>query len=84
MKKTSAKPAAKKRETKNKTLSNVVKPENMGLREWQIRLRKQAAVKDALVVSSVDRIFRPGEYEVRNCQTRKVYNVAYYGTVFFG
>ncbi len=79
MKKTSAKPAAKKRETKNKTLSNVVKPENMGLREWQIRLRKQAAVKDALVVSSVDRIFRPGEYEVRNFQTRKVYNVAYYG-----
>ena len=48
MKKTSAKPAAKKRETKNKTLSNVVKPENMGLREWQIRLRKQAAVKDAV------------------------------------
>lgn len=47
-------------------LSNVVKPANMGLREWQIKLRQQAAMKDNLAVSSADCVYRPGKYEVRN------------------
>ena len=60
-------------------LSNVVKPANMGLREWQIKLRQQAAMKDNLAVSSADCVYRPGKYEVRNFQTKRIYNVAYYG-----
>lgn len=79
MKRTEAKSASKKKEPKVRMLSNVVKPANMGLREWQIKLRQQAAMKDNLAVSSADCVYRPGKYEVRNFQTKRIYNVAYYG-----
>ena len=79
MKKSVNKPVGKKREAKVRMLSNVVKPTDMDLREWQVRLRRQAAEKDNLAVSSVDRVYRPGEYEVRNYLTRKIYQVTYYG-----
>ena len=71
---------AKKSTTKNKDnekkapearLNNVVKPENMGLEEWQRTLRRQAAKREMLGVQAVDAKLCPGEYRVTNPKSKE-------------
>ena len=76
MKKTGTVKNTKRRETKPRALSNVVRPGNMSLKEWQVLLRRKAAEKDNLSVLRSASEY--GGYEVRNFQTRKVYHVSYY------
>ena len=54
-------------------LNNVIKPEGMGLEEWQYALRKQAAEKEMLGVQAVNTRFSPGEYRVTNPKSREKY-----------
>ena len=60
-------------------ISWVVKPEGMKLDDWQRALRQQVAREEPLDVSAVDERNLPGEYEVRNPQTRQTYKVVYRG-----
>ena len=83
---TSKKSSAKGKSTKKKSqavripkISWVVKPDGMEIKEWQRALRKQVAAEEAMGVSAVDERNVPGEYEVRNPQTRQTYKVVYRG-----
>ncbi len=80
----------KKRTTKRKAgtgsqavripkISWVVKPQGMTLTEWQRALRKQIAAEEPMAVTDVDEKNHPGEYEVRNPQTKQTYKVVYRG-----
>jgi len=60
-------------------ISWVVKPDGMEIRQWQRALRKQVAAEETMGVSAVDERNVPGEYEVRNPQTRQTYKVVYRG-----
>ena len=60
-------------------ISWVVKPDNMTLEEWQRALRKQIAGEEAMAVAAVDEKNLPGEYEVKNPQTKQTYKVVYRG-----
>ena len=60
-------------------LNNVVKPENMGLEEWQRSLRRQAAEREMLGVQPVDAKLCPGEYRVINPKSKEEYKVVYRG-----
>ena len=60
-------------------ISWVVKPQRMTLVEWQRALRKQIAEEEPMAVDAVDEKNLPGEYEVRNPQTKQVYKVVYRG-----
>lgn len=60
-------------------ISWVVKPQGMTLVEWQRALRKQIAAEEPLAVAAVDEKNLPGEYEVRNPQTKQTYKVVYRG-----
>ena len=60
-------------------LNNVVKPENMGLEEWQRSLRRQAAEREMLEVQPVDAKLCPGEYRVINPKSKEEYKVVYRG-----
>ena len=60
-------------------ISWVVKPDNMTLEEWQRALRKQIAGEEAMDVAAVDEKNLPGEYEVKNPQTKQTYKVVYRG-----
>ncbi|MBQ6192792.1 MAG: DEAD/DEAH box helicase [Prevotella sp.] len=51
----------------------------MTLVEWQRALRKQIAEEEPMAVDAVDEKNLPGEYEVRNPQTKQVYKVVYRG-----
>ena len=79
---------AKKSTTKNKDkekkesearLSNVVKPDDMSLEEWQRTLRRQAAEREMLGVQAVDAKLCPGEYRVTNPKSKEEYKVVYRG-----
>ena len=74
----------KKNTTKEKPvripkISWVVKPDNMELDDWQRALRQQVAREETMAVTAVDERNLPGEYEVRNPQTRQTYKVVYRG-----
>ena len=74
----------KKNTTKEKPvripkISWVVKPDNMELDDWQRALRQQVAREEPMAVTAVDERNLPGEYEVRNPQTRQTYKVVYRG-----
>ncbi len=74
----------KKNTTKEKAvripkISWVVKPDNMELDDWQRALRQQVAREETMAVTAVDERNLPGEYEVRNPQTRQTYKVVYRG-----
>lgn len=81
----------KKRPTGNNTRKNksqtvripkiswVVKPDKMTLEEWQRALRKQIAGEEVMAVAAVDERNLPGEYEVKNPQTKQSYKVVYRG-----
>ena len=60
-------------------ISWVVKPQRMTLVEWQRTLRKQIAEEEPMAVAAVDEKNLPGEYEVRNPQTKQTYKVVYRG-----
>ena len=60
----STKKATKKK--KKVKVSHIVKPENMTLEEWQIKLRKQVTDIEHFNISCVDDALCPGEYIVRN------------------
>ena len=60
-------------------ISWVVKPQRMTLVEWQRALRKQIAEEEPMAVAAVDEKNLPGEYEVRNPQTKQTYKVVYRG-----
>jgi len=80
------KKTGKKKTTKRKRakvvapkMTNLYKPENMSLVEWQMALRKQQAEKEAFVVSKVDDVDSSGEYRVENPAKRNAYKVVYRG-----
>ena len=60
-------------------ISWVVKPDGMTLEEWQRSLRKQIAGEETMAVAAVDEKNLPGEYEVKNPQTKQTYKVVYRG-----
>lgn len=74
--------AKKKSNTKKQTekrISNLMKPDNMSLQEWQVALRKQMARQEQFVIEAIDDKLLPGEYSVRNFKTRQTYKVVYRG-----
>ena len=78
---TSTKTTEKQAQTEKKVpearLSNVVKPDNMSLEEWQRTLRRQAAEREMLNVQAVDATLCPGEYRVTNPKSREEYKVVF-------
>ena len=78
---TSTKTQEKQSQTEKKKpearLSNVVKPDNMSLEEWQRTLRRQAAEREMLNVQAVDTTLCPGEYRVTNPKSREEYKVVF-------
>lgn len=60
-------------------VSLLQRPEGMGLEEWQIALRKQAAQRELLSIEPVDKKLSPGDFSVRNPQTGYNYKVAFRG-----
>lgn len=88
--KSTSRPTGKKGTTKRKAgsesqalripkISWVVKPQGMTLKEWQQALRKQIAKDEPMAVAAVDEKNLPGEYEVRNPQSKQTYKVVYRG-----
>ena len=73
----STKKATKKK--KKVKFSHIVKPENMALEEWQIKLRKQVTDIEHFDISCVDDALCPGEYIVRNPEKNNEYKVVYRG-----
>ena len=69
----------KKTTTKSHRLSNIVKPENLTLENWQIMLRQQAAAKESFGITEPAPRISPGEYIVKNPRTRSLYHVHYHG-----
>jgi SNF2 family DNA or RNA helicase len=80
---TSTKTQEKQAQTEKKKpearLSNVVKPDNMSLEEWQRTLRRQAAEREMLGVQAVDARLCPGEYRVINPKSKEEYKVVFRG-----
>ena len=68
-----------KRKKKKQVISHIVKPENMSLEEWQIKLRKQVTDIEHFNISCVDDDLFPGEYIVRNPEKNNEYKVVYRG-----
>ena len=60
-------------------VSHIVKPENMTLEEWQIKLRKQVTDIEHFDICCVDDALCPGEYIVRNPEKYNEYKVVYRG-----
>ena len=75
----------KRTKTDKKTISTVNKvsyhyrPDNMTLKDWQIALRKQAAMKEMFVISERDKKEYPGYFTVINPASGNEYNVVYRG-----
>lgn len=72
----------KKNKLNNKkvqNLSNVLKPDNMELTEWQKALRRQVAVQEHFIVSQNTQTDEPGCYSVANPKTDNEYKVIYRG-----
>lgn len=69
----------KPKKKKVQKLSNIIKPENMELADWQKALRKQIAIQERFVVSQNTQTDEPGCYSVLNPKTDKEYKVIYRG-----
>lgn len=69
----------KTRKKSVRKLSDIVKPENMTVEEWQVALRQQSARDESFVIQAVDERVAPGEYSVKNPATRQTYKVVYRG-----
>ena len=74
---TSTKQTTKKK--KKVKVSHIVKPAEMTLEEWQIKLRKQVTETEHFNISCVDDELCPGEYIVRNPEKNNEYKVVYRG-----
>lgn len=76
---------AKKKEGSPNVKSSINKvsyhyrPDNMNLQEWQIALRRQAAIKEKFAISENERKDYPGYYNVTNPVTHNDYRVVYRG-----
>ncbi len=64
---------------KKTIVSPIVKPENMSMEEWQVKLRQQVSKTEIFAIKSVDEELCPGEYIVRNPATHNQYKVVYRG-----
>ena len=74
------KTSAKKREGKKATrLSNLVCPPDMSLEQWQIQLRRQAALKENFGISKDTDTDERGCYRIANPVSHQVYKVVYRG-----
>lgn len=75
--------ARKKKDKPNnkkvQNLSNVLKPDNMELTEWQKALRRQVAIQEHFIVSQNTQTDEPGCYSVANPKTDNEYKVIYRG-----
>lgn len=60
-------------------MTNTFRPDGMSVKEWQLALRQQAALKEEFPISERDVKYCPGEYIVRNPLTRSEYKVVYRG-----
>lgn len=69
----------RKRTIHKPKLSWIVKPEKMGLEEWQIKLRQNIAQEEPMSCQAVDDNNSPGEYVVSNPVTKNKYKVVYRG-----
>ncbi|MBU3852241.1 MAG: ATP-dependent helicase, partial [Candidatus Paraprevotella stercoravium] len=69
----------KPKKKKVQKLSNIIKPENMELADWQKALRKQIAIQERFVISQNTQTDEPGCYSVLNPKTDKEYKVIYRG-----
>ncbi len=69
----------KSRVTRIPKLSWIVKPDGMKVDDWQRALRVQIAGEEPMIVSAVDERNVPGEYEVKNPQSKQIYKVVYRG-----
>ena len=69
----------RKRTIHKPKLSWIIKPEKMGLEEWQIKLRQNIALEEAMGCQAVDDKNFPGEYMVSNPSTKSRYKVVYRG-----
>ena len=56
----------KPKKKKVQKLSNIIKPENMELADWQKALRKQIAIQERFVISQNTQTDEPGCYSVLN------------------
>ncbi len=68
-----------KKTVPSQRISNIIKPWGMSLREWQVKLRRQQAQKEAFAIREADSVHAPGEYAVGNAKTGNEYLVSYYG-----
>jgi len=66
-------------QSRERRLSNTIKPAEMGLEEWQVALRRQQAQRERFIISEIGTPFSPGEYQVRNPKSRSQYKVIYRG-----
>ena len=66
-------------QSKDRRLSNTIKPADMGLEEWQVALRSWQARREHFIISETSAQFSPGEYQVRNPRSRNQYKVIYRG-----
>ena len=66
-------------QSSQRRLSNTIKPDGMGLEEWQVALRRQQARQERFIISEQGPLFSPGEYQVRNPRSRSQYKVIYRG-----
>ena len=66
-------------QSRERRLSNTVKPAEMGLEEWQVALRRQQALREHFNISELGTGFSPGEYQVRNPRSHSQYKVIYRG-----
>lgn len=64
---------------KRLTVSHIVRPVGLSLKEWQVALRKQMAETEQFAISCVDDKLCPGEYTVSNPKTANEYKVVYRG-----
>lgn len=77
-KKTTTTKGAKKKQGVKK-IPYQYQPEGMTLREWQVKLRQQAARDGIFAVREADRKRAPGEYVVRNPESHEEYKVVFRG-----
>ena len=66
-------------QNRERKLSPMIKPAEMGLEEWQVALRRQQAQRERFAISEISPRFSPGEYQVRNPKSRSQYKVVYRG-----
>ncbi|MDR2968951.1 MAG: DEAD/DEAH box helicase [Tannerellaceae bacterium] len=78
-KKTKTSKKAKEAKEAAAKVSYHYRPDNMTLQDWQIALRRQAAIKEKFVISEKGKKEYPGYYTVINPTSNREYKVVYRG-----